>query len=64
MSITWYNDLLRQVLYYIHYRSPAQSFAEGEEVTSPSEATPTLSALQFHAALPHETVVSKGPMAY
>ncbi|XP_068626297.1 protein pigeon [Battus philenor] len=47
-----------QVLFYIHYRQPAQSFAEGEEVKSPSEPTPTLSALQFHADLPHETVLN------
>ncbi|XP_059058334.1 protein pigeon [Achroia grisella] len=51
-------DCANQVLYYIHYRPPTQSFAEGEEVKSPSEATPTLSALQFHADLPHETVLN------
>ncbi|CAK1601618.1 unnamed protein product [Parnassius mnemosyne] len=51
-------DCVNQVLFYIHYRQPAQSFAEGEEVKSPSELTPTLSALQFHADLPHETVLN------
>ncbi|XP_039752294.1 protein pigeon isoform X1 [Pararge aegeria] len=51
-------DCVNQVLFYIHYRSPTQSFAEGEEVKSPSELTPTLSALQFHADLPHETVLN------
>ncbi|XP_063829599.1 protein pigeon [Ostrinia nubilalis] len=51
-------DCVNQVLYYIHYRQPSQSFAEGEEVKSPSEMTPTLSALQFHADLPHETVLN------
>uniref|UniRef100_A0A2A4JXP5 Gamma-secretase-activating protein C-terminal domain-containing protein n=1 Tax=Heliothis virescens TaxID=7102 RepID=A0A2A4JXP5_HELVI len=51
-------DCVNQVLYYIHYRLPTQSFAEGEEVKSPSEMTPTLSALQFHADLPHETVLN------
>ncbi|KAM3960865.1 LOW QUALITY PROTEIN: gamma-secretase activating protein pigeon [Aphomia sociella] len=51
-------DCANQVLYYIHYRPPTQSFAEGEEIKSPSEATPTLSALQFHADLPHETVLN------
>ncbi|XP_030029163.2 protein pigeon isoform X1 [Manduca sexta] len=51
-------DCVNQVLYYIHFRQSAQSFAEGEEVKSPSEATPTLSALQFHADLPHETVMN------
>ncbi|KAL0901943.1 hypothetical protein ABMA27_007088 [Loxostege sticticalis] len=51
-------DCLNQVLYYIHYRQQSQSFAEGEEVKSPSEMTPTLSALQFHADLPHETVLN------
>lgn len=51
-------DCINQVLYYIHHRQPTQSFAEGEEVKSPSEVTPTLSALQFHADLPHETVLN------
>ncbi|XP_046972990.1 protein pigeon [Vanessa cardui] len=51
-------DCVNQVLFYIHYRPPTQSFAEGEEVKSPSELTPTLSALQFHADLPHETVLN------
>lgn len=51
-------DCVHQVLYYIHYRQPTQSFAEGEEVKSPSEIMPTLSALQFHADLPHETVLN------
>ncbi|XP_045538290.1 protein pigeon [Papilio machaon] len=51
-------DCVNQVLFYIHYRQPQQSFAEGEEVKSPSEMTPTLSALQFHADLPHETVLN------
>nr|XP_037867052.1 protein pigeon isoform X3 [Bombyx mori] len=49
-------DCVNQVLYHIHFRQASQSFAEGEEVKSPSEITPTLSALQFHADLPHETV--------
>ncbi|XP_026319720.1 protein pigeon [Hyposmocoma kahamanoa] len=51
-------DCVNQVLYYIHYREPTKSFAEGEEVKSPSEMTPMLSALQFHADLPHETVLN------
>ncbi|CAB3240160.1 unnamed protein product [Arctia plantaginis] len=51
-------DCVNQVLYYIHYRQSSQSFAEGEEVKSPSEMTPTLSAFQFHADLPHETVLN------
>ncbi|XP_026731538.1 protein pigeon [Trichoplusia ni] len=51
-------DCVNQVLYYIHYRQPTQSFAEGEEVKSPTEMTPTLSAFQFHADLPHETVLN------
>ncbi|XP_047985290.1 protein pigeon isoform X2 [Leguminivora glycinivorella] len=50
-------DATNQVLYYIHYRAPAQSFAE-EEVKSPCDVSPTLSALQFHADLPHETVLN------
>ncbi|XP_073957981.1 gamma-secretase activating protein pigeon [Choristoneura fumiferana] len=49
-------DCVNQVLYYIHYRAPAQSFSDEE--ASPSEATPTLSALQLHADLPHETVLN------
>ncbi|KAL4713891.1 hypothetical protein ACJJTC_015545 [Scirpophaga incertulas] len=51
-------DCVNQVLYYIHYRQPTQSFAEGEEVKSPLEMTPTLSAFQFHADLPYETVLN------
>ncbi|XP_050680642.1 protein pigeon isoform X2 [Leptidea sinapis] len=51
-------DCVNQVLFYIHYRAPTQSFAEDEEVKSPTEPTPTLSALQFHADLPHETVLN------
>ncbi|RVE47795.1 hypothetical protein evm_007550 [Chilo suppressalis] len=51
-------DCANQILYYIHHRAPTQSFAEGEEVKSPTEMTPTLSALQFHADLPHETVLN------
>ncbi|GBP54668.1 Protein pigeon [Eumeta japonica] len=51
-------DCINQVLYYIHYRQPVLSYAEGEEVKSPCEASPVLSALQFHTDLPHETVVS------
>ncbi|CAG9796907.1 unnamed protein product [Diatraea saccharalis] len=51
-------DCVNQILYYIHHRPPTQSFAEGEEVKSPTEMTPTLSALQFHADLPHETVLN------
>ncbi|XP_013191989.1 protein pigeon [Amyelois transitella] len=51
-------DCANQVLHYIHHRAPTQSFAEGEEVKSPTEMTPTLSAFQFHADLPHETVLN------
>ncbi|XP_045504261.1 protein pigeon [Colias croceus] len=51
-------DCVNQVLFYIHYRAPTQSFAEDEEEKSPTELTPTLSALQFHADLPHETVLN------
>ncbi|KAI5634029.1 protein pigeon [Phthorimaea operculella] len=49
-------DCANQVLYYIHYREPTRGFAETEEAKSSLEVTPTLSALQFHADLPHETV--------
>ncbi|XP_022117577.2 protein pigeon [Pieris rapae] len=51
-------DCLNQVLFYIHYRAPAPSFAEEEDVKTPTELTPMLSALQFHADLPHETVLN------
>ncbi|CAG9580990.1 unnamed protein product [Danaus chrysippus] len=49
-------DCVNQVVFYIHYRSPCPGFAE-EEARSP-ELTPTLSALQLHADLPHETVLN------
>ncbi|CAK1544400.1 unnamed protein product [Leptosia nina] len=51
-------DCANQVLFYIHYRVSTQSFAEDEEAKSPTEPIPTLSALQFHADLPYETVLN------
>lgn len=53
-------DPLNQTLYYIHYRKPTRSLVEGEEqeTVSASKMIPTLSGLQFHDDLPHESVVS------
>lgn len=53
-------DCIHQVLYYIHYRKPARCLVEGEEneVQENAKLSPTLSGLQFHDDLPHETVVS------
>lgn len=53
-------DPINQTLYYIHFRKPTRSLVEGEdvEVDAGDKITPTLSGLQFHPVLPHETVVS------
>lgn len=52
-------DPINQTLYYIHYRKAARSIVEGEEqeAITASKMTPTLSGLQFHDDLPHESVV-------
>lgn len=52
-------DPINQTLYYIHFRKPTRSLVEGEEVEADAgdKVTPTLSGLQFHDELPHETVV-------
>lgn len=54
-------DPINQTLYYIHFRKPTRSLVEGEEIEAAAgdKITPTLSALQFHEELPHETVVSR-----
>lgn len=54
-------DPINQTLYYIHYRKPNKCLVEGDEAETKVDVktTPTLSALQFHDDLPHETVVSK-----
>jgi hypothetical protein len=51
-------DPINQSLYYIHYRKPQLS-VEGEEPEEgrEEELSPTLSCLQFHDDMPHETVV-------
>lgn len=53
-------DATNQVLYHIHRRKPVTSvFVEDSENSPPKpiESCPTLSGLQFHDDLPHETVV-------
>lgn len=52
-------DPINQTLYYIHFRKPTRSLVEGEEIAAENgdKVTPTLSGLQFHDDLPHETVV-------
>jgi hypothetical protein len=51
-------DPINQSLYYIHYRK-SQLSVEGEEPEEgrEEELSPTLSCLQFHDDMPHETVV-------
>lgn len=51
-------DVVHQTLYYIHFRKPIKSLVEGEDLVVNDRAMPTLSGLQFHDDLPHETVVS------
>lgn len=53
-------DMINQVLYHIHHRRiPASVVTENnDENNSKSSSKPTLSGLQFHDDLPHETVVS------
>jgi hypothetical protein len=56
-------DPVHQTLYYIHNRKPSRCLVEGEEDTFTNVTTktsPTLSGLQFHDDLPHESVVSSG----
>lgn len=53
-------DAVHQTLYYIHYRKPTRALVEDEEEIKTDNETnlsPTLSGLQFHDDLPHETVV-------
>lgn len=49
-------DMMNQVLYHIHHRQIAVSLVSENENNSKS-SRPTLSGLQFHDDLPHETVV-------
>lgn len=49
-------DMINQVLYHIHHRQIPVSLVSEDENNSKS-SRPTLSGLQFHDDLPHETVV-------
>ncbi|XP_066601212.1 protein pigeon isoform X2 [Prorops nasuta] len=53
-------DMINQVLYHIHHRQvPVNLITEEETETSkPMRSNPTLSGLQFHDDLPHETVLN------
>ncbi|XP_039278070.1 protein pigeon [Nilaparvata lugens] len=50
-------DPIHQALYLIHYRKPMHR-VEGETQPDETELAPTLSALQFHEDMPHETVLN------
>lgn len=55
---TWAQwDCNIQSLYFIHFRK-STSAADGDDNVK-QEFSPTLSGLQFHEDMPHETVVSK-----
>lgn len=62
-KFTWAQwDPVHQILYYIHNKKPSRGLVEGEDesINSPiSKISPTLSGLQFHDDLPHESVVSE-----
>lgn len=54
-------DATNQVLYHIHNRRAPTSLVTEDDNESRSKAnvsSPTLSGLQFHDELPHETVVT------
>lgn len=52
-------DMINQVLYHIHHRRiPASVVTENDDENNSRSSKPTLSGLQFHDDLPHETVVS------
>ncbi|CAG5095032.1 Similar to pigeon: Protein pigeon (Drosophila melanogaster) [Cotesia congregata] len=61
-TFTWAQwDSTNQVLYHIHNRRAPTSLVTEEDNESRSKATnscPTLSGLQFHDELPHETVLN------
>lgn len=51
--------MINQVLYHIHHRRiPASVVTEHNDENNSRSIKPTLSGLQFHDDLPHETVVS------
>lgn len=58
-KFTWAQwDSIHQTLYYIHNRKPTRCLVEGEEDNvNTVKTSPTLSGLQFHDDLPHESVV-------
>ncbi|KAK4875134.1 hypothetical protein RN001_011556 [Aquatica leii] len=54
-------DPLHQTLYYIHYKKTTRALVEDEEELKKNhenKSSPTLSGLQFHDDLPHETVLN------
>ncbi|XP_044764823.1 protein pigeon [Coccinella septempunctata] len=59
---TWAQwDPMNQILYYIHNKKPSRSIVEGDEAPPSiisSKSSPTLSGLQFHDDLPHESVLN------
>ncbi|XP_026293731.1 protein pigeon isoform X1 [Frankliniella occidentalis] len=69
-SFTWAQwDPIHQSLFYIHFRKPAACLVEGDDMGNncpstesgrrqESELAPTLSGLQFHDNMPHETVLN------
>ncbi|KAK3913788.1 Protein pigeon [Frankliniella fusca] len=69
-SFTWAQwDPIHQSLFYIHFRKPAACLVEGDDFggscpstesgrRQESELAPTLSGLQFHDNMPHETVLN------
>ncbi|CAH0561891.1 unnamed protein product [Brassicogethes aeneus] len=54
-------DPIHQTLYYIHFKKPIRGLVEDEErapVDLGTKVSPTLSGLQFHDDLPHESVLN------
>ncbi|XP_071632511.1 protein pigeon [Temnothorax longispinosus] len=52
-------DMINQVLYHIHHRRiPTSVVTEGDDENNSRSSKPTLSGLQFHDDLPHETVLN------
>ncbi|XP_060536841.1 protein pigeon [Cylas formicarius] len=54
-------DPIHQTLYYIHYKKAKRGLIEGDEelpIEKDCKISPTLSGLQFHDELPHESVLN------